>query len=210
MPVPKGYVWSDRAMQSFRKKARPAEERFWENVWPEPNSGCWLWTGAARPKGYGMISVDRRMRSATHISLKIHGIEVPTGKYALHSCDNPWCVNPGHLFVGTQKDNIADCICKGRAPYQMNPQRHKESLARAREALIKEPWRHARGARHGAYTRPDRVRRGEMCGRAKLTEVMVQEIRSSTLSNVALAEKFGVSDSAIWFARNRRTWRSVP
>jgi hypothetical protein len=98
---------------------KPLETAFWEKVIPEPNSGCWLWTGACNGKGRAQIGVKAngqkfKIKNASHISLQLHGRSVPKGMCVLHSCDNTFCVNPDHLFVGTQDDNIQDMIAKGR------------------------------------------------------------------------------------------------
>lgn len=99
------------------KNAHPEQlgERFASHVSPEPNSGCWLWTGSCDRKGYGQIRVAPRvLKYATHVSLALVGREVPKGMAACHRCDNPNCVNPDHLFIGTQRDNIQDAKAKGR------------------------------------------------------------------------------------------------
>lgn len=94
----------------------PLEARFWANVIPEPNSGCWLWTGYAS-KGYGRIGLGGRggkIVNATLVSLGIEGRSVPSGAVVLHRCDTPACVNPDHLIVGTQAANLADMRAKSR------------------------------------------------------------------------------------------------
>lgn len=85
-----------------------------EHSVPEPNSGCWLWTAKVGRGGYGMLQVNRRWYMATHVSLEAVGRQVPKGMQACHRCDVPACVNPDHLFIGTQLDNIRDCMAKGR------------------------------------------------------------------------------------------------
>jgi len=109
-------------------------DRFWRHVSPEPNTGCWLWTGVVDRKGYGWTTCisaaapNRRKRkraTATHVSLLLHGIEIPSRMMACHHCDNPSCVNPAHLFVGTQADNLRDAARKGRMSPQTHPERYR-------------------------------------------------------------------------------------
>jgi HNH endonuclease len=82
---------------------------------PEPMSGCFLWTGAQHRQGYGSISVRGKTQLAHRISWQFYCGEIPDGIKVLHKCDNPPCVNPDHLFLGTQSDNMSDCGKKGRA-----------------------------------------------------------------------------------------------
>lgn len=96
---------------------RPIEDRFFERISPEPNSGCWLWLGQCDRKGYGRIGLGGRHGGNTgahRLSLKIAGVNVPDDLFVCHRCDVPCCVNPDHLFVGTQHDNLVDMVRKGR------------------------------------------------------------------------------------------------
>lgn len=82
-------------------------------------SGCYLWTGAHLPKGYGIIKRpgERRQFYAHRLAYLIHKGEIPKGIQVCHSCDTPACVNPEHLFLGTRRDNQQDMKAKGRSLY---------------------------------------------------------------------------------------------
>lgn len=96
------------------RKMRPAMERFESHFTPEPNSGCWLWFGAANKKGYGnFFFEDKFYRAHRWIYEQING-PVSATLDMCHKCDNPSCVNPDHLFPGTRSDNMQDSIRKGR------------------------------------------------------------------------------------------------
>lgn len=100
--------------QEFTRKQR-LECFFMEKVHPEPNTGCWLWTGTDKGNGYGMITVGGRRELAHRVSYRLYKSEIPSGMYVCHQCDTPSCVNPDHLWLGTQRENIRDCVAKGRA-----------------------------------------------------------------------------------------------
>lgn len=92
----------------------PAEVRFEQNHVRVPIAGCWLWTGTENGHGYGQMSVNNKGRMAHRYSYELHVGAIPPGMVVCHSCDVPLCVNPAHLFLGTQKDNIRDMVRKGR------------------------------------------------------------------------------------------------
>jgi HNH endonuclease len=89
-------------------------ERFLSKV-IRTEHGCWLWIGAKVPKGYGQFKIGEKVYRAHRVAYELFKEEVPEGMFVLHSCDNPSCVNPDHLFVGTNSDNIQDSFDKGRS-----------------------------------------------------------------------------------------------
>lgn len=100
---------------SIERPRGSLEERFFRKV--QKTESCWLWTGNKRRLGYGSIQEGGKgspTLSAHRLSYRIHKGEIPEGMVVMHSCDNPSCVNPDHLSVGTYKENTADMIAKGR------------------------------------------------------------------------------------------------
>lgn len=94
----------------------PTNELFWRHV--DKSGGCWIWTGGKNDDGYGLMNVRLGVnkwapRLAHRLSAQFAGMHID-GISVLHRCDNPPCVNPGHLFLGTREDNVADMDRKGR------------------------------------------------------------------------------------------------
>jgi hypothetical protein len=157
-------------------------QRFWAKV--RKGDGCWEWTASKDKKGYGQIGQMHGGKSiplfAHRVSWEMHNGSAE-GLLVCHHCDNPACVNPDHLFLGTQRDNMRDASRKGRLGGENSwPRRY-----------------------------PERIKRGEDHGQAKLCEADVRAIRASGETGIALAERYGVSDSVIFRAKNRKTWKHV-
>ncbi len=95
----------------FPRSTGPAK-RFWHRV--EKGPGCWIWRGARRRGQYGNVAFKKRFWRAHRLSWYLTHGKIPKNKRVCHTCDNRWCVNPAHLFIATQKDNIWDMVRKGR------------------------------------------------------------------------------------------------
>src|ERR1700730_16330475 len=82
------------------------EERFWNGV--KKTENCWEWTKAKTLAGYGLIGYGKKLLYAHRLSYEIHIGSIPEKMFVLHRCDNPSCVNPKHLWIGTNHDNVKD------------------------------------------------------------------------------------------------------
>lgn len=80
----------------------------------EPNTGCFLWTRYRDPKGYGKVGSGGTVKLAHRLAWELVNGPLPTGAVLLHRCDTPSCVNPDHMFVGSQADNMRDMVAKRR------------------------------------------------------------------------------------------------
>jgi hypothetical protein len=160
----------------------PLPERFWPKV--EKTDGCWLWTAARFTNGYGAFRVGNRQRKAHNVAWELTHGPIPQGRLVCHSCDVKRCVNPAHLFLGTQRDNIRDAMSKGR----MRGGSHEGSFA-VRKQL------------------------GQENVNARFTERDVRDIRgryAEGVSGMLLAAEYGVSHQSLYSILNRKTWRHVP
>jgi hypothetical protein len=161
------------------RKPKSHIERFEASYIPEPMSGCWLWLGTERGSNkYGVIKIDGKAIPAHRYSYQRFVGEIPVGMFVCHRCDNPSCVNPYHLFLGTHQDNTDDKVRKNR-------QAKGSKLAEAQYE-----------------NRP----RGEKNGRSKLNQDKVNQIRSLNISQKEIANIFGVSQALISKIKNKEMW----
>jgi DNA-binding transcriptional regulator YiaG len=156
-----------------------AIDRFDASYIPEPISGCWLWIGAEQGSyGYGRLKVNGKAMQAHKYSYERFVGEVPEKMLVCHHCDNPACVNPYHLFVGTNQDNTNDKVRKNR-------QAKGKSLSNAQSK---------------------NKARGELNGNSKLTKDQIHKIRSLDVSQRKIAKMFGVSQALISKIQRKEMW----
>ena len=122
-------------------------ERFWMNVAVSEPDACWLWTGYRTRGGYGAFFVSSAKAERTVTAHRLayfiaHG-EIPDDMCVCHRCDTPLCVNPNHLFLGTQGDNMRDAASKGRMATKFTAEqvadiRHRSALGEPQATFIEE------------------------------------------------------------------------
>jgi len=141
MPWPKGKPHTEVMIRKMRESRcgnlRPLEDRFWERVSTGGEDDCWEWLGAKLPSGYGKLNSKSGESYAHRLSWKIAHGSIPAGMSVLHRCDNRSCVNPRHLFVGTQADNLADMRQKGRG-FIPDSSRGNNGRAKLTEGQVRE------------------------------------------------------------------------
>ena len=125
---------------------KSAEERFWEKV-DKCETGCWEWRGYTNSEGYGVINKDGKKMLSHRVSYEIHHpLTQPIQDIkmcVMHSCDNPKCVNPAHLSLGTHQDNMTDKVEKGRHP--IGEQIHQAKLTEQQVIEIRNRYTGKRG-----------------------------------------------------------------
>ena len=96
------------------RKRIPLSSKIAENSLRIPESGCWIWMSTIEKSGYGRVCAGKKPFFAHRVSYELKYGEIPQGMMALHHCDVRCCVNPDHIFVGTQQDNMTDKVRKNR------------------------------------------------------------------------------------------------
>ena len=172
-------------MSRYEKDYRDTvSERLLAKLDLDTKPGCWLWTKYKNNCGYGTIGVNGKLQLAHRVSWQLHNPTqpIPPGMCVLHECDVRNCVNPEHLKLGTNQDNVQDRVRRGRS---------------------------AKGLKHGAYTHPERLPRGDRHSRSKLTEDNVRAIFHDQRTQKQIAEEYEVSNQLVSLIRNRKLWKHL-
>lgn len=165
----------------------------------ERSGDCWIWSGARNSRGYGSLSFAGKPWKAHRLAYVAFVGDIPDGFHVCHRCDNPSCVNPEHLFVGTASDNMRDMASKGRSgvvPLERHPMRVRPELR-------------SYGDRNGMHTHPEARPSGTRNGRAKLTAEQVEYARREAgfRSKSDIARELGVNNTTIGRAVRGELWR---
>lgn len=192
-----------------------------------PNDGCWEWQGSRdKRSNYGRIGIAMGKYFAHRVAWMIHTGKDPIGWHVCHQCDNPCCVRPDHLFLGTDKTNLQDMARKGRQVFQKHPEkvargeRHwtrfkPERMARGDKHYSRtNPERLARGESHGSKTKPEMVPRGESHPSAKLTVTQVLQIRKEWAERKepqkVIGARYGIDQCTVSAIGTRYLWGHIP
>ena len=208
------------------RKRGTLEERFWAKVRRGAPGECWEWLGARNDRGYGTISEGGRRRGhvkAHRAAWTLSNGPIPGGLCVCHRCDNPPCVNPSHLFLGTMRDNTRDMMSKGRMsapPHRFGAAHHNVKLTPAdAERIIADPrpavsvaaeygvspaliWRIRSGRNWVAATGVRAARRP----RGKLTRELALQIRADPRPMRMLMAAYGVGHHVIQQVLQGKHW----
>lgn len=193
------------------KGALSLTEKQSKNFWRKVNQNgptmrpeltpCWIWTANKFRRGYGSFSFNYKATSAHRISFQMHHRILQPEEKCLHKCDNPPCVNPDHLFAGTDADNIRDRDQKGR------------TARGERHGSFTKPGTQPRGDEHYSRRRPELLATGERHHSAKLSNLKVVAMRQKHaeehLTFREIGDLFGVSGETAQAAITRKTWKHV-
>ena len=189
-------------------------KRFYERTDLKDDTHCWNWNKWKDEDGYGLMLFKYKRYRAHRLSWELFKGPIPKGLCVCHHCDNPSCVNPAHLFVGTQKENTQDMINKGRSKRIGVPGPAPGRFFKGMTPIhfTDEVKLKFSGKNHGTHTKPESRSIGIRNGSAKLTEKEVLAIRKDAkdgLSRRELARKYSMSKRQLYKIIHRINWKHI-
>jgi HNH endonuclease len=186
-----------RKRTSYAGKTRA--QALWDRV--DKSGDCWEWQGTPDKDGYGVFTYRGRPYRAHRAAWIVTFGEIPRGLQVCHSCDNPACVRPEHLMLGTHRSNVVDRVRKGRSATG------DRSGSRIHRDRVRE------GIRKWCAEHPERHARGERAGMAKLTQadvISIREMYRSGARQVDIAARFQITQAHVSEIVLRKVWKHVP
>ena len=178
------------------------KRRFLSKINTRDKESCWPWK-ASTCQGYGQFVIKGSVFKSSRVSFHLFCGEAPTGMMVCHTCDNPACCNPNHLFLGSSSDNMRDMISKGRGNKASGDAHFSKT----------NPEKLARGDKNGKSTKPDKTPRGEDFSSAVLNEAVVKEMRlirrNEGFTYRKISKLFGFHLDTVRLAIKGLTWAHV-
>jgi hypothetical protein len=194
-------------------------DRFWKYV--QKTETCWIWTGAKLDGNYGAFQLNGKCIGAHLFSYLIHFGQIDEGLLVRHSCDNPPCVYPDHLLIGTNQDNVQDRVTRRREAVGERVGLSKLTASKVQEIRLDlrsfteialEYEITAGEVGHIKHRRIWKHLPGEIAfgnKRCKLTDVEILDILYDNRSHVEIASAHGIGTNAVWYIKHGVTHRHI-
>ena len=174
------------ALKARVRIIKPIEGRFWSKVDIKGEDECWEWKVCKNGWGYGNFDVNGKKQLAHRVAWELTYGPIPEGLLCLHTCDNPACNNPKHLWLGTNQDNVADMVAKGRQSHKL------KGIPKKEESKV--------------------YMKGSKNGRSRLTEqdvICIRVLYQAGVQQAKIARMYKISPSQINLIIKRKAWTHI-